>query len=69
MQSICPHVVIVPIAIDGRGRDGVYQYYHDYFLARSQLTSGLYPSRRSSEEIFSPKRPSISLSMIKSWTG
>jgi carboxymethylenebutenolidase len=28
-----PHVLMVPIAIGGRGRDGVYDYYHDHFLA------------------------------------
>jgi formate hydrogenlyase transcriptional activator len=39
------------------------------FSLSSRLTSGPYPSRRSSEKIFSPKRPSISLRMIKSWTG
>jgi carboxymethylenebutenolidase len=27
-----PHVLMVPIAIGGRGREGVYDYYHDYFL-------------------------------------
>src|SRR5260370_42061302 len=29
-----PHVLMVPIAIGGRGRAGVYEYYHDYVLAQ-----------------------------------
>src|SRR5258708_36108781 len=29
-----PNVLMVPIATGGRGRDGVYKYYHDYFLAQ-----------------------------------
>jgi carboxymethylenebutenolidase len=29
-----PHVLMVPLAIGGRGRDGVYSFYHDYFLAQ-----------------------------------
>jgi carboxymethylenebutenolidase len=29
-----PHVLMVPIATGGRGRDGVYHFYHDYFLAQ-----------------------------------
>jgi hypothetical protein len=29
-----PHVLMVPLAIGGRGRDGVYNFYHDYFLAQ-----------------------------------
>jgi carboxymethylenebutenolidase len=24
-----PHVLMVPIGIGGRGRDGVFKYYHD----------------------------------------
>jgi carboxymethylenebutenolidase len=36
-----PHVLMVPIAIGGRGRDGVYNYYHDYFLA--QLPADIRP--------------------------
>jgi carboxymethylenebutenolidase len=27
-----PQVLMVPIAIGGRGRDGVHRFYHDYFL-------------------------------------
>lgn len=29
-----PHVLMVPLAIGGRGRGGVYDFYHDYFLAQ-----------------------------------
>jgi carboxymethylenebutenolidase len=29
-----PHVLMVPIAVGGRGREGVYNFYHDYFLAQ-----------------------------------
>jgi len=36
-----PHVLMVPIATGGRGRDGVYNYYHDYFLA--QLPADIMP--------------------------
>ena len=36
-----PHVLMVPIAIGGRGRDGVYNYYHNYFLA--QLPADIRP--------------------------
>jgi carboxymethylenebutenolidase len=36
-----PHVLMVPIAIGGRGRDGVYDYYHNYFLA--QLPADIRP--------------------------
>jgi carboxymethylenebutenolidase len=36
-----PHVLMVPVAIGGRGRDGVYKYYHDYFLA--QLPADIRP--------------------------
>ena len=36
-----PHVLMVPIAIGGRGRAGVYKYYHDYFLA--QLPADIRP--------------------------
>jgi carboxymethylenebutenolidase len=33
-RSDDPHVLMVPLAIGGRGRDGVYNFYHDYFLAQ-----------------------------------
>jgi len=36
-----PHVLMVPIAIGGRGRDGVYRFYHDYFLP--QLPADIRP--------------------------
>ena len=36
-----PHVLMVPIAIGGQGRDGVYNYYHNYFLA--QLPADIRP--------------------------
>jgi carboxymethylenebutenolidase len=36
-----PHVLMVPLAIGGRGRDGVYNYYHHYFLA--QLPADIKP--------------------------
>ena len=36
-----PHVLMVPIAIGGRGREGVYSFYHDYFLA--QLPADIRP--------------------------
>ena len=29
-----PYVLMVPIAVGGRGREGVYNYYHDHFLAQ-----------------------------------
>jgi len=29
-----PYVLMVPIAVGGRGREGVYNFYHDYFLAQ-----------------------------------
>jgi carboxymethylenebutenolidase len=29
-----PHVLMVPLAIGGRGRQGVYNFYRDYFLAQ-----------------------------------
>ncbi len=29
-----PHALLVPLAIGGRGREGVYNFYHDYFLAQ-----------------------------------
>jgi carboxymethylenebutenolidase len=29
-----PYVLMVPIVVGGQGRDGVYNYYHDYFLAQ-----------------------------------
>ena len=38
-----PHVLMVPIAIGGRGRDGVYNYYHDYFLAQLPADIRLVP--------------------------
>jgi carboxymethylenebutenolidase len=38
-----PHVLMVPIAIGGRGRDGVYKYYHDYFLAQLPADIRLVP--------------------------
>jgi carboxymethylenebutenolidase len=28
-----PYVLMVPLAIGGKGREGVYNFYHDYFLA------------------------------------
>jgi hypothetical protein len=31
-----PYVLMVPIAVGGRGREGVYNYYHDHFLAQLQ---------------------------------
>lgn len=37
-----PHVLMVPIGIGGRGRAGVYNYYHDYFLA--QLPADIKPT-------------------------
>ena len=36
-----PHVLMVPIAIGGKGRDGVYRFYHDYFLP--QLPADIRP--------------------------
>jgi carboxymethylenebutenolidase len=36
-----PHVLYVPIATGGRGREGVYNFYHDYFLA--QLPADIKP--------------------------
>jgi carboxymethylenebutenolidase len=36
-----PYVLMVPIAIGGRGRDGVYKFYHDCFLA--QLPADIRP--------------------------
>ena len=36
-----PHVLMVPLAIGGRGRDGVSHYYHHYFLA--QLPADIKP--------------------------
>jgi carboxymethylenebutenolidase len=29
-----PHVLMVPLALGGRGRDGVYGFYHHCFLAQ-----------------------------------
>jgi carboxymethylenebutenolidase len=29
-----PYVLMVPLAIGGKGREGVYNFYHDYFLAQ-----------------------------------
>ena len=37
-----PHVLMVPLGIGGRGREGVYNYYHDYFLA--QLPADIRPT-------------------------
>jgi carboxymethylenebutenolidase len=38
-----PHVLMVPVASGGRGRDGVYKYYHELFLAQlpADITSVL----------------------------
>jgi carboxymethylenebutenolidase len=36
-----PHVLMVPVATGGRGRDGVYTFYRDYFLA--QLPADIMP--------------------------
>jgi carboxymethylenebutenolidase len=36
-----PHVLMVPVAKGGRGRDGVYKYYHDLFLP--QLPADITP--------------------------
>jgi carboxymethylenebutenolidase len=36
-----PHVLMVPIAKGGRGRDGVYNYYQNYFLP--QLPNDIRP--------------------------
>jgi len=36
-----PYVLMVPVAIGGRGRDGVYKFYYDYFLA--QLPADIMP--------------------------
>jgi quercetin dioxygenase-like cupin family protein len=36
-----PHVLMVPIAVGGGGRDGVYNFYHNYFLA--QLPADIRP--------------------------
>ncbi len=53
-----PHVLMVPIAIGGRGAKGSLQVFTTItFSLDSLLTSGPYPSRRSSEKIFLPKRP------------
>jgi len=37
-----PYVLMVPIAVGGQGRDGVYNFYHNYFLA--QLPTDLVPT-------------------------
>jgi carboxymethylenebutenolidase len=37
-----PYLLMVPIAIGGRGRDGVYKFYHDSFLA--QLPADIRPT-------------------------
>jgi carboxymethylenebutenolidase len=29
-----PYVLLVPIAVGGRGRDGVYNFYHNIFLVQ-----------------------------------
>jgi carboxymethylenebutenolidase len=36
-----PYVLMVPIAVGGRGRGGVYSFYHDLFLA--QLPADIAP--------------------------
>ena len=36
-----PYVLMVPLATGGRGREGVYNFYHDYFLA--QLPADIRP--------------------------
>jgi carboxymethylenebutenolidase len=36
-----PYVLMVPIAVGGRGRNGVYNFYHDLFLA--QLPADIRP--------------------------
>lgn len=36
-----PYVLMVPIAVGGRGREGVYNFYHDCFLA--QLPADITP--------------------------
>jgi carboxymethylenebutenolidase len=36
-----PHVLMVPVATGGRGRDGVYKFYHEFFLA--QLPADITP--------------------------
>jgi len=64
-----PHVLMGPIAAGGRGRDGVYKFYRDLFLAQIPAHIRPYSSRKSSEKIFSPKRPFTSLRTIESWTG
>ena len=33
-RSDNPYVLMVPLAIGGKGREGVYTFYHDYFLAQ-----------------------------------
>ena len=40
-MSANPHVLMVPIAVGGQGREGVYNYYHNYFLA--QLPADIRP--------------------------
>jgi carboxymethylenebutenolidase len=40
-MSSNPYVLLVPLAIGGRGRDGVYNFYHDVFLA--QLPADITP--------------------------
>jgi carboxymethylenebutenolidase len=37
-----PHVLMVPIGIGGRGREGVFKFYHDHFLA--QLPADIKPT-------------------------
>jgi hypothetical protein len=36
-----PHVLMVPITTGGTGRDRVYKFYHDYFVA--QLPADIMP--------------------------
>jgi carboxymethylenebutenolidase len=66
-----PHVLMVRIATGGRGRDEVSKYYHDYFLAQLPADIGPVPISQvvGKDIILSPKKQSISLRMIKSWTG
>jgi carboxymethylenebutenolidase len=37
-----PHVLLVPLATGGKGRNGVHNFYHDYFLA--QLPADMMPT-------------------------
>jgi carboxymethylenebutenolidase len=42
-----PHVLMVPIGIGGRGRDGVFKFYHDSFLAQLPADIGPTPISRT----------------------